>query len=409
MDALGADIGNGEGVEDGLGVHLGTEFHETFGEEGGEEFYAARDFLETLGAMVDGIHRCHDGEENLGGADVGRGFIAADVLLARAEGEAHGRVAGVVLGNADETAGHLAFESVFGGEEAGVRSAEAEGDAEALGGADGDIGAEFAGGAEEGEREEIGGDDGERTRGVGGGEEFLEVVNGARGIRILDEHAEAVGGGREGAVVADEHVDAEGFGARADDVDGLRVAGGGDEERVIGLGGALLEAVAHHHGFGGGGAFVEHGAIGDFKSGEIGDERLEIQNGLEAALRNLGLVRRVGGIPAGIFEDGALNDTGRKRGGVAEADGGAEDFVFAGDGAEFGQGGAFAERCGEVHRATADVGRNGGVDHGVDGRMAEESEHRGGVRGVISRVAAGEGVGGSEEIAERGGRRGRHE
>jgi hypothetical protein len=41
--------------------------------------------------------------------------------------------------------------------------------------------------------------------------------------------------------------------------------------------------------------------------------------------------------------------------------------------------------------------------------MAEESEHRGGVRGVISRVAAGEGVGGSKEIAERGGRGDRHE
>jgi hypothetical protein len=48
------------------------------------------------------------------------------MLLARAEGEAHGGIALGVFRNADEAAGHLAFESVFGGEETGVRAAEAE-------------------------------------------------------------------------------------------------------------------------------------------------------------------------------------------------------------------------------------------------------------------------------------------
>jgi len=95
------------------------------------------------------------------------------VLLAGAEGEAHGGVAVGVFGNADEAAGHLALEGVLGGEKAGVRAAETERDAEALGGTDGDIGAEFAGRAEEGEREEIGGDDGIGAGGVGGGEEAL--------------------------------------------------------------------------------------------------------------------------------------------------------------------------------------------------------------------------------------------
>jgi hypothetical protein len=81
---------------------------------------------------------------------------------------------------------------------------------------------------------EIGGDDGERAGGVGGGEELFVVVNRAGGVGILHEHAEAGGGRGEGAVVADDDVDAEGLGAGADDVDGLWVAGGGDEERVVG-------------------------------------------------------------------------------------------------------------------------------------------------------------------------------
>ena len=402
MDAFGADVGDRERVEDGLGVHFGAEFHEAVGEEGGEEFDAARDFFQAVGAVVDGIHRRHDGEEDLGGADVGRGLVAADVLLARAEGEAHGGVAGVVLGDPDEAAGHLAFEGVLGGEETGVRSAEAERDAEALGGADGDIGAEFAGGAEQGECEEIGGDDGERAGGVGGDEEAFEVVDRAGGVGVLDEHPEAPRGGLKAAVVADDDVDAEGFRAGADDVDGLRVAGGGDEERGVGVGGAFFEAVTHHHGFGGGGALVEHGAVGDFKTGEVGDEGLKIQNGLEAALGNFGLVRRVGGIPARVFENGALDDAGREGVGVAEADGGAENFILGGEGAEFGEGGALAEGGRERHGTAADVGRHGGVHEGVDGRMAEEREHRGGVGGVVTGVAAGEGVGGGQEVAERG-------
>jgi hypothetical protein len=58
-----------------------------------------------------------------------------------------------------------------------VRAAEAGRHAEALRGADGDIGAELARRAQQREGEEIGGDDGEGAGGVGGGEEFFEIVN----------------------------------------------------------------------------------------------------------------------------------------------------------------------------------------------------------------------------------------
>ena len=64
---------------------------------------------------------------------------------------------------------------------------------------------------------------------------------------------------------------------------------------------AEFEAMTHHHGLGGGGAFIQHGGVGDLQAGEIGDDGLEIQQGLQPALRNLGLVRRVGGVPAGVF------------------------------------------------------------------------------------------------------------
>jgi hypothetical protein len=40
--------------------------------------------------VVDGVHRGDDGEQHLGGADVGGGLLAADVLLAGLQREAVG-------------------------------------------------------------------------------------------------------------------------------------------------------------------------------------------------------------------------------------------------------------------------------------------------------------------------------
>ena len=55
------------------------------------------------------------------------------------------------------------------------------------------------------------------------------------------------------------------------------------------------EAHRHHHGFGGGGRTVVHGGVGHFHAGQFADHGLEFEDGLQRALRNLGLVGRVGG------------------------------------------------------------------------------------------------------------------
>ncbi len=107
-------------------------------------------------------------------------------------------------------------------------------------------------------------------------------------------------------MVADDDLDAQGSGAGADDVDGLGMAGLGDEDGAAVV--LAFEAVAHGHGFGGGGAFVEQRGVGDVQAGEVGDHGLEIEQGFEAALGDFGLVRGVLGVPAGVFEDVALDD-----------------------------------------------------------------------------------------------------
>ncbi len=356
--------------------------------------------------MVNGIHRRHDGEEHLSGADVGRGFVAADVLLAGAEREAKGGAALGVAGDADQAARHLAFVGVAGGEERGVRAAETEGDSKALGRADGDVGAELGGRTQQGEREQIGGDDAQRAGGVGGLEKRSEIVNTAGRVGVLDEHAEDVarGGEVERAVIAGDDGDAERRGAGADDVDRLRVAFFGDEEHAAVH---VFDAMAEHHGLGGSGAFVEEGGVGDVESGEVGDDRLVIKQCFEAALGNLGLVGRVRGIPAGVLEDVTLDDGRRERVVVAHTDEAAEHLVLGGDGAEFGERGGFAEGGGELECALeADVLRDDGVDERVEVGVPEGGEHGGAFRSVGRDVAVGERVGRSEQLRERGGGRG---
>src|SRR6202011_1016681 len=61
--------------------------------------------------------------------------------------------------------------------------------------------------------------------------------------------------------------------------------------------------VAKRHRFGCGRRFIEHRRVGDLELSKIDNHRLKIEQRFEAALGQLGLVRRVSGVPAGIFEN----------------------------------------------------------------------------------------------------------
>ena len=94
--------------------------------------------------MIDGVHRRHDREQHLRRADVARGFLAADVLLARLQREAIGGPAGGSFETPTRRPGIWRLNCIARREERRVRSAVAERHAEALRAADGDVRAEFA-------------------------------------------------------------------------------------------------------------------------------------------------------------------------------------------------------------------------------------------------------------------------
>ena len=399
VDELGGAAGDlhAEGVEERAVHELEAVALEVGGQVRGARGDLPGDPGEALGPVVDGVHRGHDRQQHLGGADVRRRLLAADVLLAGLQREAEGRVALGVLGDAHEAPGQLALEALGDGHEPGVRAAEAHRDAEALGGADHDVRAELPGGRQQGEGQQVRGDDREALGGVDPLDHRLRVPHEARGRGHLHEHAEgAVGqrrvrGGRA-LEVGDDEVDAHGLGAPADHSEGrVEDVGVDDEAGVL----RARRTAGQEHGLGRGRRLVEHRRVGDRHAGELGDHRLVGQQRLEAALRDLRLVGRVGRVPGGVLEDVALDHRRGEGPVVALAQQGGAHGDVAGEAAELVE-----------HLLLGDPGAQGVIGAGVQQDRAGDGAHQElleiahaqglehpGLRALVGAdVAAGEGI-----------------
>ena len=221
-----------DGVEVGVVHELVPALAEPAGEDRRQPVHAARDQLEPLAAVVDGVHRGHHGEQHLRRADVRRGLLAADVLLAGLQREAQRRIAVGVDRDADEAARQRALETGADAHVGRVRAAEADRDAEPLRRADDDVGAHLARRLEQHEREQVGGDARERALGVRGLGERREIAHAAARARVLREHAEAPALGQPVADVGHDDLDAERLGARLQRRERLREDVGIDDERL---------------------------------------------------------------------------------------------------------------------------------------------------------------------------------
>ena len=149
--ACGGDDGVGvvgdahaDGVEERVVHELVAAVAQAAREDRREAVDALRDQLEALAAVVDGVHRGHHGQQHLRGADVRRGLLAADVLLARLQREPQRGVAVGVDRDAHQAPGQRSLEPAAHAHVGGVRAAEADRDAEALRRADDDVGVHLA-------------------------------------------------------------------------------------------------------------------------------------------------------------------------------------------------------------------------------------------------------------------------
>src|SRR5438046_3613905 len=141
--------------------------------------------------MVDGIHRGHDREKNLRGANITRGLVAADVLLAGLQCQPVDRTSFYIVGNSDKPSGHVPLVFIARGKVGCVRTAESKRNAETLGAADDDIDIKFPGWPQEGEGENVRGDDNERSRGMRLLDKIRVIMDRAVCCRVLQQRSES--------------------------------------------------------------------------------------------------------------------------------------------------------------------------------------------------------------------------
>ena len=258
---------------------------------------------------------------------------------------------------------------------------------------------------EQGEGEEVRRDGHERPRGVRLVAERAVVLDLPVRRGILQQRTDHAGAELEARGVRDDGLHAARFRPGAHDRDRLRVASLGDHEHRRRAGGYSRDRFGQVHRFGGGGGFIEEGGVGDRQGGEVGDERLEVEQRLEPSLRDLRLVRRVGGVPARVLHDVALDDLRRERVVIAHPDVRPIQLVLGGEAAERLEHLALGPPRRQRQRAPqADVLRHDGVDERVERLVPQRGEHAPRLVGPRSDVAGHEAVGGGERSAD-----GRHE
>ena len=173
---------------------------------------------------------------------------------------------------------------------------------------------------------------------VGGGNDGCDVADAPGIARVLQEHAKELNVRESGVEVVGQHGDAHGLGPGVDHGECLRENVGVDQQDGV-VGGRAVGAAHQGHGLGGRGALIEHRGVGGDHAGEIGHNRLEVQQRFQPALGNLRLVGRVGRVPGRALQHVALDHTGRVRAVVALADEGLVDGVFTRQRLQFGEHG----------------------------------------------------------------------
>ena len=152
--------------------------------------------------------------------------------------------------------------------------------------------------------------------------------------------------------------------------DGLGVAVGVDEEHRAG---GLADATAQRHRLCGRGALVEHGGVGQIHAGQLGHHRLVVEQRLESALADLGLVGGVRRVPGRVLHDVAQDHPRRDRVRVAHPDQAGEDLVPVSDRPRARRG-QLASDCGPAR--TSGVSRRIELGHGLFDQFARSSPRR---------------------------------
>ena len=150
-------------------------------------------------------------------------------------------------------------------------------------------------------RQDVGGNRRERANRMGGVDETADLAHHAGTARLLDDQAHEVCG-RDPPVgqLLDANREADSVGLCGDHLDRLREALGVQDDDAALL--ARHGAAHEQHRLANGGRLVEKRRASHGQRRQVRDHRLEVEHRLEATLRDLGLVRRIGRVPGRILE-----------------------------------------------------------------------------------------------------------
>ena len=266
------------------------------------------------------VHRVQTGddrEQDLGGADVARRLLPTDVLLACLQREPQRAPALGVNRHANQAARQRTFVRVSARDVSGMRSPVSERNSEALRRTDDEVRAHCTRRLQQHQCKEVCGHRNEAAFVVHACDQHGVVDHGPTAAWVREQHAEDARTGNVLRWIPDDHLDVKRFRATLHDCDGLGVTIGIEEEDVAALG---REPATHGHGLGRGGRFVEQGRIRQVHAGEVGHHRLEVEERLESTLGDLGLIRRVRGVPRRVLQHVAADHARSDGVRVAHAD-----------------------------------------------------------------------------------------
>ena len=179
---------------------------------------------------------------------------------------------------------------MFGGEQSNVGAAVAGRDPKGLSFTGNDVGAVMARSLEHAHGCRVGGDHRQRALGVGGVDQFLQVLDVPEIIGVLQHDTSRLAVQCGAGWVDDFHRDV------------LRLAVGADHGGVCGRDAVGQRhflpfgyPAGHQRGLGQAGRAVIHAGVGHLHAVEVADQGLELIDHLEGPLAGLGLVGRVGG------------------------------------------------------------------------------------------------------------------
>ena len=173
-----------------LGIaHVVPELRQSLRQRSRECTHAPGDAAESVRPVVHRVHTRHDRQQHLRSADVARGPVALDVLLAGLDRQSVGRRPGRVLRHAHQPPRHLADVLGFRGHVRRMRSAKSERHAESLRRTHGDVRAVLAGRPDQRQGQQIRRHHHQRPVLVRGVDDLGVVDDAAFRGRVLKQHA----------------------------------------------------------------------------------------------------------------------------------------------------------------------------------------------------------------------------